>query len=255
MGSERGAGGLAKTSYDVHDAIGNAGFLEQFTEPKCREWRLLGGFEHHRAAGRERRAKFPSRHEQREIPRDYLADDADRLAQSVTEKPRAGRVGNGNWKRVAVNFGRPPRHVAEQVDGERNVGHACDSERFAIVQGFEPGKLLQILLQQIGQLPNCPPAIGRRHSAPRPGLKGRARRLDRTVDVSLITGRDLANHIACGRIKSGKGFARSRLDPLAVDQHASRFARDALLDAMSAVAPDTIFPRRRKFCFHRSAQF
>ena len=48
-----------------------------------RERRLLGGLEHDRAARGERRRELPGRHHQREVPRDDLADDADRFAQGV----------------------------------------------------------------------------------------------------------------------------------------------------------------------------
>ena len=68
MRRERGAGRFAVARNDIHHAVGNAGFLNQFAEQQRRERRLLGRFQHDRASGRQRRAQFPRRHQQREIP-------------------------------------------------------------------------------------------------------------------------------------------------------------------------------------------
>ena len=50
MRGERGAGGFAVAGNDVHDAIGNAGFLNQFAEAERRERSLLGGLQHDRCS-------------------------------------------------------------------------------------------------------------------------------------------------------------------------------------------------------------
>ena len=88
MRGQRGAGGFAETRHDIHHAVGNAGFLNQFAQAQRGERRLLGGLQHHGAAGRQRRAELPGGHQQREIPGNDLADHADRLAQRVGQKLR-----------------------------------------------------------------------------------------------------------------------------------------------------------------------
>ena len=50
-------------------------------ELEHRERRLLGGLQHDRAAGADRRRQLPRRHQQRVVPRHDLPGDADRLAQ------------------------------------------------------------------------------------------------------------------------------------------------------------------------------
>ena len=45
--------------------------------------RLLGRLEHDAVAGGQRRRQLPGRHQQREVPRDDLADDAERLVEVV----------------------------------------------------------------------------------------------------------------------------------------------------------------------------
>ena len=54
---------------------------------------LLGRLEHDAIARGQRGAEFPSRHQQREIPRNDLPDDADRLAQREGVKLRVGAYG------------------------------------------------------------------------------------------------------------------------------------------------------------------
>ena len=66
----------------------------ELAEPQGGQRRLLGGLEDHRAAGRQRRAELPARHQQREVPRDDLAADADRLLARVGEDARVARPGS-----------------------------------------------------------------------------------------------------------------------------------------------------------------
>ena len=80
MRRQRGAGRFAVARHDVHHAVGNAGFLNQFAQQKRGERSLLGGLQHDRAARGQRRAQLPRRHQQREIPRNDLPDHADGLA-------------------------------------------------------------------------------------------------------------------------------------------------------------------------------
>ncbi len=70
MGRQGSARRLSIARHDIHHAVGNAGFLNQFAKQKGGERRLFRGLQHDRAAGRESRAKFPGRHQQREIPRE-----------------------------------------------------------------------------------------------------------------------------------------------------------------------------------------
>ena len=90
---EGGAGGRAVAGHDVDDAVGEAGFLGQRRHAQGRQRRLLGRLQDDGVAGRQGRAPLPRLHQQREVPRDDLADDADRFVPRVAEvRPSTGMV-------------------------------------------------------------------------------------------------------------------------------------------------------------------
>ena len=93
MRGQGGARGFAIARDDVHDAVGNSGLLNQFAQPQAGERRLLRRLDHHRASRSQRRAQLPGRHQQREIPRNDLADHAHRLAQGVGQKLGPAEIG------------------------------------------------------------------------------------------------------------------------------------------------------------------
>ena len=69
---------------------------------------LLGGLEHHAIAGGERGRQLPHRHQDGEIPRDDLADDAERLVEMVgdgvvVDLGNASLPGHGRSRRSSGN--------------------------------------------------------------------------------------------------------------------------------------------------------
>ena len=94
MRGQRAAGGFAVTRNDVDDALREACFRNQFSQTKRRKRRLLCRLQHDGAAGRERGTKFPGSHQEREIPRDDLPNDADRFPQCVCQILRTRSVGH-----------------------------------------------------------------------------------------------------------------------------------------------------------------
>ena len=84
---------LAVAVHEVHDARRQADLVHDLGERHRGERRELGGLEHQRVAARERRRDLPREHEQGEIPRDDLADHADRLV--------AGELGPSNCAQPA----------------------------------------------------------------------------------------------------------------------------------------------------------
>ena len=64
---------------------GRSGFLDDLREHQRGERRRLGGLEHDRVAGRQRRRDLPGRHQQREVPRDDLPGHAERRHGAIRE--------------------------------------------------------------------------------------------------------------------------------------------------------------------------
>jgi hypothetical protein len=101
MRGERGAGSFAVTGNDVDDAVGEALLPESTCRaPSRRDGRLLGGFQHDGVAGGERGREFPRGHQQRKVPGNDLAANADRLAQRVVEH----LAGNGESSRLRSSW-------------------------------------------------------------------------------------------------------------------------------------------------------
>ena len=151
---ERLAGFDAEAVDDVEDAGGQE-VADEVHQHHDAHGRLFGGLQHDAVAGGERGSELPAGHEEREVPRDDLADDAERLVEVV---------GDG----VVVDFGDraflgadAAGEVAEVVDGERNVGGGRLADRLAVVEGFSEREQLQVLLHAVGDLEEDGGAVGR----------------------------------------------------------------------------------------------
>src|SRR5262249_27305569 len=124
----------AKAVDDIDDARRQARFFEPVGKFKNCEWSLLGRLEHASAAGGNGRSEFPGGHEQRVIPGNNLAGDADGFAHGE-----------------AQSVGRNGIHVAGDLVGEtavileagRDVGNVelGFDDGFAGVAAFEFGEL------------------------------------------------------------------------------------------------------------------
>ena len=102
--------------------------------------------------------------------------------------------------------------------GQRHVGHAGDGERLAVVDGFQLGELLQLPLDEVGELPQQAAPLRPGHPRPRAAVEGPARGRDGTVHVLLVGFRHLGQHRSRGRIVDRERLARCRRHPLAVDE-------------------------------------
>ena len=107
---ERRTRRLAEARDHVDDPRRKADLGDQLGEAKGGERRLLGGLEDDRVPGRERRAELVAAHEEREVPGDDRADDADRLAPHVRVEAAEGR--------------RADRHPRSSSPSPRSSGRA-----------------------------------------------------------------------------------------------------------------------------------
>ena len=134
--------------------------MHQFSEFQSGQRSLLGRLQHDRVAASQRRTHLPRRQQQRKIPRNNQTDHAHRLAQ---------RVGKSGLERVdgfAVNLRGQSRVVAQDVDHHRHIDVARFENRLAVVEGFQFGEFVDILLDQIGKFPDQASALAGGELAP-----------------------------------------------------------------------------------------
>ena len=209
---ERRTGGRAVTRHDVDHAVRNAGLLREPRHPQASQRRLLGRLHDDRATSRQGRAPLPGDHQRRKVPRNDLADHADRLAPRVAEVVAADR------NRLALNLVGPTGVVAQAVDHQRNVGRARVADRLAVVERFERRQLVGLFLDQVGQLVHQGAAIAGIHLRPRAVVERLAGRIDRRIDVGLVAFGHFADHFFGGRVNRFECLAAGRRHPLAADE-------------------------------------
>ena len=169
--SERLAGLDAEAVDDVEYA-GRQQVADEIHQHHDAHGRLLGGLQHDAVAGGERGSELPHRHQDREVPGDDLADDAERLVEVIGD-------------RVVIDLGdraflgaHAAGEIAEVIDGERNVRSHRLADRLAVVERLDHGEQLEIALHLVGDLVEEPGALGRRGACPRlarPCARRRAR--------------------------------------------------------------------------------
>ncbi len=194
--------GAARAGDDVDDAGRQVGLLADLGEEQRGQRRGLGRLEHDGVAARERRGDLPGQHQQREVPRDHLPGDAERLRVG----PEAG----------VLELVGPAGVVEEVRRDDRDVDVARLLDRLAVVERLEDGELAAALLDDARDPVEVLGALAARH--PRPDARvGAARGLDGGVDVGLVGLGDLGEHLL------GRGADRLErravtVDELAVDE-------------------------------------
>ncbi len=206
---QRLAGFDAEAVDDVQDA-GRQQVVDEVHEDHDAVGRLLGGLQHDAVAGGERRSQLPAGHQQREVPRDDLADDAERLVEVV------GDGGVVDLADRAFLGAQAAGEVAEVVDGERDVGGHRFADRLAVVDRFDGRDLRNERFHAVGDLEQCGGAIGRRGLAP--GGLGLVGGVEGDLDVLRARPGDLADDLAVDRRGVLEVLALHRRDPLAADE-------------------------------------
>ncbi len=174
-GRERLSGLDAEAVDDVENT-GRQQVTDDADEVQDRDWRLLGRLEHDGITGSEGGGKLPHGHEDREVPRNDLADYAERLVKVV----RHG-VGVDLRERTFL-CANSSREVSEVIDGERNVGVEGLADRLAVVPRLGECDGFEVLLHTISDLVQDDRALGDRGLAP-PGRSCCVRCVESEFDV------------------------------------------------------------------------
>ncbi|MEA2869466.1 MAG: hypothetical protein QOE39_4181, partial [Bradyrhizobium sp.] len=133
--------------------------------------------------------------------------------QRVREYLARQRVLDG----LAVQRGRLPCVISEHAEHAQLVA-AGTADRRAHIERVELRKLLEILLDEIGELEQQVLPLERLDLAPW-SFEGAARRGNRAVDVFRVAFGNGREQFAGGGVVRLEALAGSGVDPFAVDQH------------------------------------
>jgi hypothetical protein len=81
------------------------------------------------------------------------------------------------------------------------------------------GQFFEVAFDQIGQLPQHAPALGRADLGPAPLVEGAPGSGDRDINILFISFGDISDDRPGRRVVNRKGLTRRGRDELAVDQH------------------------------------
>ena len=126
-----------------------------------RQRRLLGGLDHHRAAGRDRRADLAGAHRHREVPRRDQQARAHRLAHDQQAALAVGRDGE-----AAVDAHRLLGEPAEELGGVGDLAAGL-GQRLAHLERHQQGQVLLALQEQVVGPAQDVAALAGRHRGPR----------------------------------------------------------------------------------------
>ena len=210
--ANRLAGIGAGAGDDVQHATRDSRLHRQFGNTKRRQRRLLGRLDHHRAAGGQRRTDLPGQHQQREIPRQHRADNADRLAHDKRHRVLADRG------RLVIELVDGLGMPDQRVDGLGNIDGGAITNRLAGIDRFQDRQLVPVAADQLGKPDQHRLALGRMKAAPAPVIKSLARLADGEIDIFLIAGRHLRQQRPGGRVDAVEGLAAGGLAKTAIDK-------------------------------------
>ena len=105
---------------------------------------MLCGLQDYDVAGCDSRPNLPCPHEQREIPWDDLSANADGLMTSISEGEVVG------LDHFAVDLIGPSTVVFKTISRHGDIA-LCDVESFAVVEGFDGSKGLDLTVHQLAE--------------------------------------------------------------------------------------------------------
>ncbi|GAA2925547.1 hypothetical protein GCM10011428_48070 [Streptomyces violaceus] len=144
----RGLGGerLARFDTEAVDHVDHARreqVGDQFDDVEQADRGLLGRLDDDAVAGGQRGGQLPSGHQDREVPRDDLADHAQWLVEVVRD-----RIGV-DLRDAALLGADDAGEVPEVVHGQRDVGGQGLADRLAVLPGLGDRDLLEVFFQAV----------------------------------------------------------------------------------------------------------
>jgi hypothetical protein len=184
--------------------------FDQFDQHQKADRSLFGRLHHDAVAGRQRRCDLPCSHQDREVPRNDLADDAQRFVEMVGDR---GFVDFGQRAFLGADAAG---EIAEVVDGERDVGGQGFTDRLAVVPRFGDGQRFEVGFEAVGDAEQHRGALG--DGCTRPAVAGPVGGVEGEFDVGSLGARYLAEHLAGDRCRIVEILTVDRGDPLSADE-------------------------------------
>ena len=174
-----------------------------------------GRVNHDGTTGGQRRGDFPSRHQEGEVPRNNLADHADRLAQYDRQ---IFLIKLGSATLFTANH---TGEIAEMIGSQRNIGGASFTDGFAVIQRFLQSKQFGIFIDYIGDFIQNSRSLG--SSSFFPGFKCFLRRGYRRIHIGITRLGKFSQGFTVGRIVRHQRFTAT--GPLTVNQQTVYFVK------------------------------
>src|SRR6266540_3962630 len=187
-----------------------AALLQDAGEGEHRQRRLLGGLDHHGAAGGDGRADLAGAHRHGEVPRRDQQAGPDRLAQGEHAALAVGgdREAAGDPHPL---LGEPAEELGRVGDLRLRLG-----QRLAHLQGHQQGEVVALGGDALEGAPQDLAALPRRVGGP--GLLGVHGRGERGLAVGGAGAGHLAQRLAGGGVLHLEGGAALGVPPLPADQ-------------------------------------
>ena len=195
--------GIAPTGNDVHHTRRQTCVTNQLRKFQRGDGCALRRFQHNGVSQRKSRSEFPRQHQQREIPRNHLANDAKRF--QITTRCRI------------LQLIRPAGVVEEMRGRHRHIEVARLADRLTAIKRFRHCKLPRSILQQPCQTIEILPAL--RPLQFRPRRKSFRRCRVGRIDIRSVRHRDFRNLLLIPRADRIEPLLRFRSHKLAVDEN------------------------------------
>ena len=142
---ERLTGFQTKAVHDIDDTCRQQ-ITDDFHQYHDAEGGLLCGLKYHRVARRQSWSQFPRRHQDGEVPRDDLCNDAQGFVVVVSQRILV------HLANAAFLSADDACEITEVVDGQWDVCIDCFADALAVVQRFGQSQYLQVLFDPVSNL-------------------------------------------------------------------------------------------------------
>ena len=201
---------------------------------------VAGRMNHHGTACRQCGRDFPSGHQEREVPRNNLADYADRLAQYDRQ---ILLIQLGSRTLFAANHAG---EITEMIGSQRNIGRTGFTDGLAVIQSFLQSEQFCIFIDDIGYFIQNSSTFG--YGGFTPSFKRFLRRRYCGIHIGVARIGKFRQLFTVGRIVRSQHFTAAC--PLTVNQQTVCFVKHfQILSHLNS--PNYLF----KVCSYRKAGY